>query len=187
MGEKLKRRAVYLTTIAAMLAMTGGFVLATTITALTVPPAQGGGFTTTGTPPAGVANSQILIVQAPATAAATTNSLATPMALSAVTTSTTDVVDVNAIATVGDFVQTVTLTFTAAGGAPAATEYAISIQIAGSTTAPQILYIETNSGFASPGVDTVEFQWDLGSGAGGITITSVSDLITQCPSVGVCN
>ena len=187
MAPKMKRRAIYLMTIAAMVAMTGGFVLATTITVLTAPPAQGGGFASTGTPPAGVANSQILISQAALPAIATTNSLGLPAGLSAGATSATDTVNVNAIAGVGDFIETVTLTFTAGvSGAPASTEYAISIQIAGSTSAPQIVYVETNSAFAPSAVDTVNFNWDMGSGSLGITITSVSDLITQCPTVGTC-
>jgi hypothetical protein len=187
MGEKIKRRAVYMVTIAAMVAMTGGFVLATTITALTAPPAQGGGFATTGTPPVGVTNSEILISQAVAPAIATSNSIGVPAALTATTGNTTDVIDVNTVGAMGDFVETVTLTFSASLGAPASTEYAVSIVITGSTGAPQIVYVETNSGFSASGVDTVNFVWDMGSGSSGITISSVSDLITQCPSVGVCS
>lgn len=186
MGPKTKRRAIYIATIAAMVAMTGGFVLATTITALSSPPAQGGGFATTGTPPAGVANSEILISQAGTPAVATVNSLGAPAGLTATTGTTVDFVYLNTVVNPGDFVETVTLNFTAAAGAPAGTEYAISIQIAGSTPAPSVVYVETNSGFTGAGVDSVNFVWDMGTGASGITITSVSDLVTQCPSVGYC-
>src|SRR5579863_10192875 len=157
MAPKLKRRAIYLATIAAMVAMTGGFVLATTITALSSPPSQGGGFATTGTPPAGVDNSAILISQAGAPAAATVNSLAAPAALSATSGTTIDTVNLNAIVNPGDFVETVTLNWTAAAGALASTEYAISIQIAGSTGAPHVVYVETASGFTGAGVDSVNF------------------------------
>ncbi|GEM_PF-4062336 len=186
MAQKMKRRAIYIATIAAMVAMTGGFVLATTITALSSPPAQGGGFATTGTPPAGVANSEILISQASAPAVTTINSVAVPAALTATTGTTIDTIHLNTVVNPGDFLEILTLNFTAAAGAPASTEYAISIQIAGSTGVPQIVYIETAAGFTGAGIDSVNFVWDMGSGSGGITITSVSDLVTQCPSVGYC-
>jgi len=186
MGEKTKRRAVYMVTIAAMVAMTGGFVLATTISAITAPAAQGGGFASTGTPPAGVTNSEILISQAAAPAVATSNSIGIPVALTATTGTSTDVVDVNNIGGLGDFVETVSLTFSASAGAPAGTEYSVSIVITGSTPTPQVMYVETSSLFAGSGVETVNFVWDMGNGATSITISSVSDLITQCSSVGSC-
>ncbi len=186
MAQKLKRRAIYVATIAAMVAMTGGFVLATTITALSNPPAQGGGFATTGTPPAGVANSEILISQAAAPAVLTVNSLGAPAALTATSGTAIDTINLNAVVNPGDFLEILTLNFTAASGALPSTEYAVSVQIAGSTGAPHVVYVETAAGFTSPGLDSVNFVWDMGIGAGGITITSVSDLVTQCPSVGYC-
>lgn len=187
MGERLKRKAIYLTTIAAMIAMTGGFVMATTITTLTSPPGQGGGFAQTGTPPAGVTTVGTLMVQAAGSASATVNSLASPSTLTAGASSASDSIFVNDIGSAGDFLQTITVTFTAGGaGAAASTEYELSINVAGSTTGPQLVFIETSSAFASPAVDTVTLEWDMGTGVGGITITSVSDLITQCPSVGNC-
>ncbi|HEY6238251.1 MAG TPA: hypothetical protein VIZ68_03595, partial [Thermoplasmata archaeon] len=66
------------------------------------------------------------------------------------------------------------------------TEYEVSIYIAGSTSAPQVVFVETGPSFASPAVDTVSFVYDMGSGSGTITITAVSDLITQCSAVGTC-
>lgn len=188
MGEKLKRRAIYLTTIAAMIAMTGGFVVATTITSIATPPGQGGAFGSAGTPPAGVATTGMLISQASATAGATANSLGSPDALTATTSSVTDTVHVNAVGAAGDFIETVTVTLTAgSSAAPASTEYEISFMIAGSTSSPQLVFVETTGTFASPAVDTVALQWDMGSGSSSITITSVSDLVTQCSSVGTCS
>jgi len=188
MGERFRRRAVYLTTIAAMVAMTGGFVLATTISTITAPPPQGGGFASTGSPPANVATTNILMTQAAATSAATVSSIGAPTLLTAAGSSATDTFFVNGVATVGDFLQTMTITFTAGGPNVAPnTEYEISIFIAGSTSAPQIVFVETGASFASPAVNTVNFVYDMGSGSGTITITSVSDLITQCSAVGTCS
>jgi len=188
MGERFRRRAIYLTTIAAMIAMTGGFVLATTISTITAPPPQGGGFAGTGTPPTNVATTAILMTQAAATSSATSSSIGAPAVLTAGGSSASDTFFVNGVATVGDFLETLTITFTAGSPDVAAnTEYQISIYIAGSTSAPQVVFVETGASFASPAVDTVSFVYDMGSGSGTITITSVSDLITQCASVGTCS
>jgi hypothetical protein len=186
MKERLKRKGIYLATIAAMIAMTGGYVMATTISTLTAPPAQGGGYTGTGTPPAGVSTSRVLMAQAAASAGQTSNSIGSPAALTAGTSSVTDTVNVNAIAAAGDFTETVTVAFTG-GTVPASTEFEVSIYITGSTGAPQVVFVETSSSLASPAVDSVNFVYDMGSGSGSITITSVSDLITQCGSVGTCS
>ena len=184
--NRLSTKAIYLATAAAMIALTGGFVMATTVSSISAPPAQGGGYTATGTPPAGVANTGVRMTQAGATAAATTNSLASPHQLTVTTSSGTDTVDVNAV-TAGDFVETLTMTLTA--GSPnvaASAEYSVSIYIAGATSTPQVVYIETSGTFGSSAVDTISFVYDMGSGSGSITISAVSDLVTQCSSVGHC-
>ncbi|MCI4317888.1 MAG: hypothetical protein L3J96_05060, partial [Thermoplasmata archaeon] len=96
-------------------------------------------------------------------------------------------IDVNAVAAVGDYVQTLTLTFTAGSPAVAASvEYSISIFISGATSTPQLVYLETSATFGSSAVDTVSFEYDIGNGSTPMTITSVSDLITQCSAVGTC-
>jgi hypothetical protein len=187
MRRKWSNRAIYLATAAAMVALTGGFVLATTVTSISAPPPQGGGYTSAGTPPAGVATTATRLSQASATALATTNSLSGPASLTATTSPATDTIHVNAVGAVGDYVQTVTLTFTA--GSPQVAqnqEYEVSIYIDGATSTPQVVYVETATGFASPAVDTVNFEYDVGSGSSSITITAVSDLITQCSAVGTC-
>lgn len=187
MGERLRRRTIYLATIAAMVAMTGGFVMATTISTITAPPPQGGGYTGAGTPPAGVATSSVLISQATGTASASVSSINSPAVLTATSSSALDTYNINAVLGAGDFLETITVTLTA--GSPevaASTEYAISIYINGVTSTPQTLWIETGSSFAAPALDTVSLVYDLGSGSSNVTITSVSDLVTQCPSVGTC-
>jgi hypothetical protein len=187
MNNKGRARAVYLATVASMIALTGGFVMASTIGTIPSPPAQGGGYTSAGTPPAGVVNTATKLSQAGATGAATTNSLGSPKVLSVTTTSGTDTINVNAITASGDYVQTVTLTLTSGSPQVAASqEYAVSIFIGGATGTPQTTYIETSATFGSSAVDTVVFQYDIGNGTSSITITSVSDLITQCSSVGSC-
>lgn len=186
MNNKSRARAIYLATIAAMIAMTGGLVMATTINSITSPPAQGGGYTAAGTPPAGVANTATSLAQASATVAATTNTLASPKVLSVTTTSGSDTVNLNGV-TLGDYVETLTVTLTAGSPQVAANqEYMVSVYIGGGTSSPQLVYIETSATFGSAAVDTVNFQYDLGSGSSAITITSVSDLITQCTAVGNC-
>lgn len=185
MAERWKRRAIYLTTIAAMVAMTGGFVLAATVSNLPSTP-QGGAFSSSGSAPTGVSTTSMVMAQASASGGATANSLASPAGLTAGTSSATDTINLNAVAAAGDFTETITVTISAASGATASTEYAISVMVAGATSTPQLVYIETSGTLASPAVDTVNLVWDLGTGTGGITVTSVSDLVTQCSAVGTC-
>ena len=184
--NRLSTKAIYLATAAAMIALTGGFVMATTVSSIATPPAQGGGYTATGTPPAGVANTGVRMVQAGTTGVATTNTLAAPYQLTVTTTSGSDTVNINAV-TAGDFVETLTVTLTAGSPTVAASaEYAVSVFISGATSSPQTVYVETSGTFGSGAVDTVDFVYDMGSGSGSITITAVSDLVTQCSSVGNC-
>lgn len=175
-------------TVAAMIAMTGGFVLATTISTITAPPAQGGGYTNQGSPPVNVLTSGVLLAQASATQAASSSSISAPSVLTATASSANDNYFVTSVANVGDFTETFTITFTAASPEVAAnTEYQISIYVNGVTSTPQVFWLETGPSFAAPAVDTVSVVYDLGSGSSNVTITSVSDLITQCTSVGTCS
>lgn len=188
MGERTRRRAIYLATIAAMVAMTGGFVLATTISTITAPPPQGGGYTGQGTPPANVDTSGVLMSQASATAAISSSTINSPAVLTAGASSASDSYFVTSVASVGDFLETITVTFTAGSPAVAAnTEYQLSIFVNGVTSTPVVFWLETGASFAAPAVDTVSIVYDLGSGSSNVTITSVSDLITQCSAVGTCS
>ncbi|MCI4331084.1 MAG: hypothetical protein L3K19_04475 [Thermoplasmata archaeon] len=187
MQERARNRAIYIGTIASMLALTAGFVLAATVGTIPAPPAQGGAYTAAGTPPANVATTGARLTQAAATGAVTTNSLASPHVLTVTTSSGSDALNMNAISTVGDYVQTITITLTAGSPSVAAnTEYSISLFIAGATGTPQLLYVETSATFGSGAVDTLDISYDMGSGSSGFTITAVSDLITQCSAVGTC-
>ncbi len=187
MGERLRRRTIYLATVAAMIAMTGGFVMATTITTLTSPPPQGGSYAATGAPPAGVSTSAILILQASATSPVSTSSAGVPAILTATTATTTDFYYLNAVANVGDFLQKINLTITAGSPAPTANlEYQVQVFINGVTASPITLWVETSATFAAPGVQIVSVVYDLGAGSSPVTITAVSDLVTQCTSVGSC-
>ena len=93
MQQKSRARAIYLATIASMIALTAGFVMATTVGTITSPPAQGGGYTGAGTPPTGVATTSTKLSQAAATASATANTLASPKVLSVTTSHTVEVPD----------------------------------------------------------------------------------------------
>ena len=95
------------------------------------------------------------------------NSLGAPAALTATSGTAIDTINLNAVVNPGDFLEILTLNFTAASGALPSTEYAVSVQIAGSTGAPHVVYVETAAGFTSPGLDSVNFVWDMGIGAGG--------------------
>lgn len=175
-------------TVAAMVAMTGGFVMATTISTITAPPPQGGGYTGQGTPPANVLTSGVLMSQAGATAGISSSTISGPAVLTATSSSAGDSYFVTAVANVGDFLDTITVTFTAGSPAVAAnTEYQVSIYVNGVTGTPITFWLETGPSFAAPAVDTVSVVYDLGSGSSNVTITSVSDLITQCSAVGTCS
>jgi hypothetical protein len=187
MQARARNRAIYVGTIASMLALTAGFVLAATVGSIPSPPAQGGGYTAAGTPPTNVATTGARLSQASASGAATTNTLASPHVLTVTTSSGSDALNLNAITAAGDYVQTVTITLTAGSpGVAASTEFSISIFIAGATGSPAVIYIETSATFGSNAVDTLDISFDMGTGSSGFTITSVSDLITQCSSVGTC-
>jgi hypothetical protein len=181
MRRKWSNRAIYLATAAAMVALTGGFVLATTVTSITAPPAQGGGYTSAGAPPAGVQTTGTNLTQASATTSATPNSASSPHGLTATTSPVTDIVNVNAVAAKGDYIQTVTITFTGgSSGVGVNQAFEVSIYIGTAMTAPVLVYVVTSGSLGSGVVDTVNFEYDLGSGSSPITVSSVSDLITQC-------
>lgn len=187
MRGKSQARTIYLVTIAAMIALTGGLVMATAIGPIATPPAQAGGYTSAGNAPSGVSTTGTSMSQAGATSAATTNTIAAPYVLTVTTTSGSDSVYLNQVTNVGDFVQTVTVTITGGSpGAPTSTEYAVSIYIGGATSSPTMVYVETSSTLGNGVVDTVSFVYDIGSGSTSVTISSVSDLVTQCSSVGTC-
>ena len=194
MGKSIRRRTVYVATIVSMLAMAGGFVLAATVGGFTnAPPTQGGAYGTQGTGPSGVVSTGAQLSMASSALAttcgtATTSTNGVPDALTATTGATADTYCATAV-TAGHYVDTITITFTGAAGAaaPDGYEYAITYFIGGVTASPTVIYVQTNSGLTTGGVDTLSIVYDLGSGSVSVTITSVSDLLTQCTTTaGAC-
>ena len=68
-------------------------------------------------------------------------------------------------------------------GPPRATEFSVTVGVAGSPSLPSTIYFETNSTVASL---TLSVVMPLGTAATAYSITAVTLFVNVCPSVGVC-
>jgi hypothetical protein len=182
MAKGIRRRTVYAATIVAALAMVGGYVVAFTITPILQAP-QNGSFGAANTVN-GVNTPAMQLLIAGATNGPTTATQGSPFVLGASGTST---LYVNLVSQ-QDYFEQVTVTFawgsTTATGVPANQGYEITLDVnLGGSSTPVNVFVISNPSFSS-GTVTLSLDYDVGSGSGGITVTSVSDLVTQCTMSG---
>ncbi|HKS59182.1 MAG TPA: hypothetical protein VJS68_00195 [Thermoplasmata archaeon] len=178
MSKGLRRRTVYAATIVAALAMIGGYVVATTISQ--VPQAAQNGAFGGSTNVAGVTTTAMQTSIAGSAMPASTATIGSPLALPATTQTVS--LNVNSIAQ-QDYFEQVTISIVNPGaGSSQGFEITLDVNTGVSAT-PVNVYVETNSGFVGATI-TLNVNYDLGSGSGGITVSAVSDLITQCTMSG---
>ncbi len=195
---RIRRRTIYIGTVVAMLAMVGGFVVASfTIGPFTNAPSQGAastsapGLSTVSFPAENVTmasstNKPVALGGACTATSSSTKALPTTLVSAGGTTVNTILYCLDSVTTSGfasgQLVQVLNVTW--ASTTAVSTEFEVNVFISATNNVQTTAYLETPGTVAAPG-PSVEIVLDLPV-ASDTTVTSFTVLVSQCSAVGTC-